>query len=186
MTDFPPSTRNFSLIIFIQGLCLVVVVEFGLAPVGELLEGEDLLRVFYPSSFYLLPGFLRAEDHGRQRRQLQRNGVWASVSGHSLRLYPALSAGAASAVGGGIGVEDHVVASTLGDPDAVGVVHHRGEVADHDGKISLAVPADEREYAVLAISALDPLEARGVEVYFVEGWCLSVEAVEVAHQGADA
>jgi hypothetical protein len=36
-----------------QGLYLVVVVEFVLAPVGELLEGEDLLRGFYLSSFYL-------------------------------------------------------------------------------------------------------------------------------------
>ena len=46
---------------FMEGLnwrlYLVVVVELVLAPVDELLKGENLLRGFYLNSFYLHPNF---------------------------------------------------------------------------------------------------------------------------------
>ena len=75
----------------------------------------------------------------------------------------------ATAVVPGVGVEELDIGASLRNPDAVAALGEAGEVEGDGHEVRwIGTPAQEREYAVEAVAAVDPGEAAGLAVSLVE------------------
>jgi len=79
-----------------------------------------------------------------------------------------------------IAVEDFVVASFAWGADHVAVVHDRREIDDGQQEVRPILGAPhQRDDRVVAVVAIDPLEAGGVEVALVECRLGGVNTIEI-------
>src|ERR1700733_16119628 len=99
-----------------------------------------------------------------------------AVRGHGRGLEAALVADVTAAIQLRVAVDELAVVAGLRHPDAVALAHDRRPVQHRDDPLA-TVPAapDERNHARLMIRAVDPREARRLEVDFPERRPLPVE-----------
>src|SRR5258707_240834 len=109
------------------------------------------------------------EDEGREGREGNQEGVRAILSGDLFGVEAAEIADAGASVVCGVGVEDFLVEAADRDADAVIATDDWRGIQDDDEKIFVISRAPyERNDAVVAVVAIDPLETRPFEIYFVE------------------
>ena len=88
----------------------------------------------------------------------------------------------AAAVDLGVAVEELDIPAGLGHADAVLRARDRREVEDHhDEVVRIARVADDRDDAVLVVVAVNPAEARRIEVALVQRRLRPVMPVEILH-----
>src|SRR5579872_1766783 len=105
-----------------------------------------------------------------------------AVHAHGNRLHASEVALPASAVKRGVAVQDLAPPPAFGDSDLVVVARHRGEVEDADEQVLRRLaPAHQAHDALVRVGAVDPGEARGVEVELMERLFLAKYPVEVAY-----
>ena len=84
-------------------------------------------------------------------------------------FHPAGIALAAAPIDLGVAVQQLFPVTTARNADAIIVPRHRREVENrHDHIVSLAPAAQEKERAIVRVAEVDPLEAVGREVAFVQ------------------
>ncbi len=88
----------------------------------------------------------------------------------------------APAKGGVVGREQLDPAAGLGHAHAVLFAGRRGQVHDHDDLL-VAAATEERQHAVVVVTAVDPLEAVGAGIVFPERRRCEVEATQRLHEG---
>src|SRR6185437_651104 len=133
-------------------------------------DGSLALR--YAAAARLLPGcqYQRAEW-----RQAQVQGVKMSVRGQRSRLDGAEIAETAAPVLAAIAVQPFTPDSATRHADLVVVARDRCEIERHQREISRTLAlAQVDQHAGIGVVAIDPLEAVGREVQFVERRCLTV------------
>jgi len=128
-------------------------------------------------------GGAELQDQGRQRWQREHDRVGLPLPRHRLGRNAAPVALVASPVDVRVGVAQLPIEPGRGRSHPVAAPNHGREVAHDDHEVTwIAGAADERHHALLGVPAVDPLEARRLEVDLVQGALGPVDAVEVAHQ----
>src|SRR5690348_9487493 len=120
-----------------------------------------------------------------ERRERQSDRLIESVRGRGFRVDAAVVADVAAAVNRGVAVQELGVVTLLRHADAVLGARNRREVEHHDEVLAaVARVAHHRDDAVLVVVAVDPAEARGLEVDLMEGALRLVMPVEILYEAA--
>ncbi len=107
-----------------------------------------------------------------------RPAVGHVVGRHNARAI----ANIAAAVVGGIAVENLFVPAAFRHAQQVAFAWHRCEIVGHDHKVRrIFCLAHEAEHAVLPVVAIDPFEARVIEIDFVQSRLAAHELVQIGH-----
>src|ERR1041385_463329 len=102
---------------------------------------------------------LQLEGHGRQRRQVDEDGMFAAHPLSIFALHTAVIANIAATVRVGVGVDDLAIKSGARHAEAIVVPNDRRRVDHENDRFALARFAHERHDAVVGIVEIDPLEA---------------------------
>ena len=147
---------------------------------GFITIGCGFIRLFLFCGFL---GFFIFENNRGKRRQHELKRLLFAQTRMFFRGYTAAVAHVASAVHGGIAVQDLFPESGARDADQVPLPGNRREVAHHQHHIfGIAAFADVRNNAVLPVLEIDPFKTASVKIELMQRARRTVESVQVVHQ----
>ena len=105
------------------------------------------------------------------------------MPGHGFGTDAAAVPDIAAAIEKQVGVDPLGIEAWLRDTDAIFGPRQWREIAnDHRQRAGLLAPAQECDHAALVVGGIDPLEALGLAILFVQGRQSAVRGVQIAHQ----
>src|SRR5690606_30960373 len=133
------------------------------------------------------PGLIGGEQHGPERGNGDGDRLGVAVRRNRAGSHAAEVTLAAAAIYGRVAVEDLAPPAEARYADDVVVARYGREVEGSDDLATLSPPpAEKGHHALLGVVGVDPGEALRIEVAFVQGRQLAVEAIEVLDQPLDA
>src|SRR5438552_4070020 len=133
------------------------------------------------------PISLVLQEHNRQGRQSEGQGVEATMAGNRAGFQAAQVALLAAAVLSSVTVQRLFPEAATRDPHLIVVAEHRREVADDQNTSVRRAPcAEKAEDTVLGVVAIDPVKPSRGTVLFVEGRLTAVELVQILYPALQA